>query len=227
MEKPTPFSVICEVAGPPAGQRIADVGCGDGALAALLSAAGYSVVGVEPGAEALAAGRKRAPQIELHQAGAEKLPFANGSFDVVAMVNALHHVPPQLMLQAVAEAARVLRPGGSFVVIEPSVTGSFFEALRPIEDETEIRLLAQGALDAAVASGKWTTLKSFSFTREERFATTDDFVARAVAVDPARKAIAQANRPEVLDAFARNAVREADGLHLLQQPIIVRVLAPI
>jgi SAM-dependent methyltransferase len=227
MNKLSPFSVIREVAGPPAGQRIADIGCGDGALAASLSAAGYGVAGVEPGTEAITAARSRAPHLEFHQAGAEQLPFASGSFDLVATVNALHHVPPPLMQQAIAEAARVLRPGGSFVIIEPSVTGSFFEALRPIEDETEIRLLAQRALDEVVASGKWNTLRSFTYPREERFATVDDFVARAVAVDPGRKAIAQANRPEVLKAFTRNAVCEPDGMHLLVQPIIVRVLAPV
>lgn len=51
-------------------------------------------------------------------ADAERLPFADGAFDAVAALWMLYHVAePNLVLQ---EAARVLRPGGSFVACAPS-----------------------------------------------------------------------------------------------------------
>ncbi|WP_235861589.1 class I SAM-dependent methyltransferase [Tersicoccus phoenicis] len=51
--------------------------------------------------------------IETRQADAAALPFADGSFDMVLSFLMLHHVVE--WEQAIAEAARVLRPGGSFV----------------------------------------------------------------------------------------------------------------
>ncbi len=221
----SPFKVIQDVAGPPIGQRILDVGCGDGALVVALARAGYVAEGVEPGTAAITLARRRAPHLAFHQSCADRLPLQNASFNVVAMVNALHHVPPPLMQLAIAEAARVLRPGGCFVAIEPDVTGSFFEALRPIEDETEVRLAAQRALDTAGESGAWKVLKSFGYNREERFAAVDDFIGRVVAIDPARAEVVDRNRPIVLKAFNRCALPETSGVFVLVQPILVRVLA--
>ena len=222
----SPFTVVQDVAGPPAGQRVVDVGCGDGALVEALAKAGYVAEGVEPGADAIALARRRAPHLSFQQSGAEQLPLGDGCFDVVAMVNSLHHVPPPLMQRAIAETRRVLKPAGLFVVIEPGVTGSFFEALRSIEDETEVRLLAQRALDAAVESGAWTVVKAFGFDREERFAEVGDFIARVVAVDPARAVAVERNRPAVVQTFNRCALRETGGALVLVQPNLVRVLVP-
>ena len=44
----SPFTVVQDVAGPPAGQRVVDVGCGDGALVEALAKAGYDAEGVNP-----------------------------------------------------------------------------------------------------------------------------------------------------------------------------------
>ncbi len=222
---PSPLEIIRDVAGPPDGQRIVDVGCGEGALVEALVAAGYDAEGVEPGALAIAAARQRAPHLRFQQSGAEQLPFDDSAFDVVAMVNALHHVPQPGMQLALGEMRRVLKPTGRLVVIEPSITGSFFEALRLIEDETAVRTAAQAALDQAVASGVWRTDKAFSYDRPESFTTIDQFIARVVAVDPARADIANSNRAAVLEAFARHSVAVEGGLRQLVQPMLVRVLA--
>jgi SAM-dependent methyltransferase len=60
-----------------------------------------------------------------HGDGAE-LPFADGSFDAVVCFTMLHHVPtPQLQDRLFAEAARVLRPAGTFAGIDSLVTLRF------------------------------------------------------------------------------------------------------
>ncbi len=64
------------------GQRALDVGAGTGALTRELVARGATVVAVEPSADFTRALRSRLPQVEVHEAGAEDLPFADDRFDV-------------------------------------------------------------------------------------------------------------------------------------------------
>lgn len=98
-------------------ERVLDVGTGAGALAIALAQFVREVVGVDIVPELLGEGRKRAPaNVELVEADATALPFERGSFDLVCTARALHHVPrPELVL---AEMNRVLRPGGTMLVID-------------------------------------------------------------------------------------------------------------
>jgi SAM-dependent methyltransferase len=64
------------------GQRVLDVGAGTGALTRELLARGATAVAVEPSPEFTRALRSRFPQIEVHEAPAERLPFADDSFDI-------------------------------------------------------------------------------------------------------------------------------------------------
>jgi trans-aconitate methyltransferase len=94
-----------------AGERILDLGCGDGQLTARLAAAGAAVTGVDASAEMVAAAHSRG--IDAVQALAEQLPFSDANFDVVFSNAALHWVRDQDAMMA--EVHRVLRPGGRFV----------------------------------------------------------------------------------------------------------------
>lgn len=85
---------------------------------------------------------------------AEKLPYGYASFNMVVTVNTLHHVPIPAMELALSEASRVLDARGFLVVVEPSANGIFFEALRLVEDETDVRMAAQLALKKVVSSGQ-------------------------------------------------------------------------
>ena len=98
-------------------ERALDVGTGAGALAIALAPLVREVVGVDIVPELLAEGRKRAPaNVELVEADATALPFERGSFDLVCTARTLHHVPrPELVL---AEMNRVLRPGGTMLVVD-------------------------------------------------------------------------------------------------------------
>jgi len=94
--------------------RIADVGCGTGIVTVRLLRPGRSVIGVDrsPGMASVAAGRL-AGRIAL--GSVTRLPLANGSLDVVTMVWLLHLLGPADSAAAVAEAARVLHPGGLLI----------------------------------------------------------------------------------------------------------------
>jgi ubiquinone/menaquinone biosynthesis C-methylase UbiE len=94
----------------------ADIGGGFGRLAVLLTEYADRVTLVDPSTQQLELSREIFPgqPFERELAEAAKLPFADGSLDLVTMVRVLHHLPdPENEL---AELARVLRPGGYAIV---------------------------------------------------------------------------------------------------------------
>ena len=95
-----------------AGQRVVDVGCGPGALTAeLVKRLGpEAVAAVDPSEPFVAAARERFPGIDVREASAEELPFADGEFD-----SALAQLVVHFMADPVAglrEMKRVTRAGG-------------------------------------------------------------------------------------------------------------------
>ena len=100
-----------------------DVGCGTGFLALQLAGLGHRAVGVD-GAEAmLTVARAKASQaglaIDFRLADAAELPFAPASFDLVIERHVLWTLPDPAA--ALADWARVLRPGGRLILIEDQV----------------------------------------------------------------------------------------------------------
>src|ERR1700676_4889085 len=93
------------------GQRILDLGCGDGQLTARLAAVGAIITGVDASLDMVTAARTR--RIAGDHAPAERLPYADASFDAVFSNAALHWVRGQD--EMMAEVCRVLTPGGRFV----------------------------------------------------------------------------------------------------------------
>ncbi|MCJ2127215.1 class I SAM-dependent methyltransferase [Methylobacterium sp. J-077] len=218
------LTLIRDTFAPLSGKRILDIGCGPGTLAKRLAEDGATVTGIDPGAAALEKARAAVPSARFEAASAEALPFPDASFDGAVMLNALHHVPDPAV--ALAEAARILAPGGTLVVVEPLAEGSFFDALRPIEDETAVRAAAQDAIAAALGSGAFLCRQDVTVARRESFAALDAFLARVSAVDPTRAATIEARRPVVEVAFHKAAEREADGRYALVQPLRIHVLQP-
>ena len=134
-----------------AGQRVLDVGCGPGALTTelvrLLGPEG--VTAVDPSESFVAAARERHPGVTVERAGAEELPFADGSFDA-----ALAQLVVHFMAEPVAglrEMARVTRSGGvvaACVWDHAGGTGplsSFWDAARELDTDVDDESLLPGA----------------------------------------------------------------------------------
>ncbi len=218
------MSIIAAAFQPLAEKRILDVGCGAGALARSLSARGARTVGIDPSGEALEAARQADSAGTFRQASAEAMPFDDHSFDGAVFLNLLHHVPKSAMLQALREAARVVKSAARIVIVEPLAEGSFFSALRPVEDETYVRTAAQDVIDEALESGTLQQLGRIDYLRREHFTDLDQFLVHIVAVDSARAAVVKERRPEVEAVFRSHARVAEDGRMILEQPMRAHVL---
>jgi SAM-dependent methyltransferase len=94
------------------GTRLLDVACGPGWLSAAAAKRGAHVTGVDLAQNMLTIARTRCPDAALHEGDAEDLPFEAGQFDVVVCNLGFPHFPhPE---RAIAEACRVLTPGGRY-----------------------------------------------------------------------------------------------------------------
>jgi trans-aconitate methyltransferase len=103
-------SPLLDLLQPQAGERILDLGCGEGALTEKLAATGATVVGVDASPDQVAAARRRG--LDARVMNGEALSF-DREFDAVLSNAALHWMlNPDAVL---AGAARALRPGGRFV----------------------------------------------------------------------------------------------------------------
>ncbi|HET9599551.1 MAG TPA: metalloregulator ArsR/SmtB family transcription factor [Anaeromyxobacteraceae bacterium] len=113
----------------PRGLVVADLGCGTGDLAARLAPHVGRVLAVDRSAAMLRSARRRLEglaNVELHRADLEALPIEDGACDAALLVLALSYVAePEPVL---AEAARVVRPGGAVAVLDLSQHGD--EAFR-------------------------------------------------------------------------------------------------
>src|SRR3954447_5950904 len=105
-------SGVVELLAPKAGERILDVGCGDGALTEQIAATGALVIGVDNSPTMLEAARKRGLQVEHHSADA--LPY-DQQFDAVFSNAALHWLSEERHPSLLRGAHRALRQGGRFV----------------------------------------------------------------------------------------------------------------
>jgi SAM-dependent methyltransferase len=111
--------LVLRLAGDVSGRRVLDVGCGDGSLAAVFRQKGAaSVAGCDIDPKMIMRARARTAQqdaaIAYAIADAQRLPFRSESFDIVTIVTVLAFLSrPEC---ALAEIARVLRPGGRLVI---------------------------------------------------------------------------------------------------------------
>jgi SAM-dependent methyltransferase len=150
------------LAGVELGDDVLEIGPGYGATTRVLAArdAPLTVLELEPRyCERL---RETLPgRVQVVQGDATNMPFADGRFSAVLAFTMLHHLPSrELQDRLLAEAARVLRPGGSFAGTDSVGTGRLFRMLHVRDTLVPVapgqlagRLLAAGLTDPLVQQG--------------------------------------------------------------------------
>jgi ubiquinone/menaquinone biosynthesis C-methylase UbiE len=109
------FATALQLAGVTPGMHLLDIGCGAGVALQLANEMGAVVTGLNRSVALVRFARERVPQGRIVTGDMEHLPFADQSFDLVTGINAFQfagHLP-----DALAEARRVCRPGGSVFIL--------------------------------------------------------------------------------------------------------------
>ena len=115
-----PFEALIEEV--PEGASVLDIGCGGGLFLGLVDAAGLRPEGTgfdvsRPAidlAQRMAAARSSGARLDFRRLDADA-PWPDGDFDVVAMIDVIHHVPPSEQQAVIRRACGKVRPGGLFL----------------------------------------------------------------------------------------------------------------
>lgn len=142
---------MIELAAPRPTDRLLDIATGGGNVARVFSPHVAEVVASDLTPRMLVAveaafARLGLTNVRVAEADAEDLPFPDGSFEIVTCRIAPHHFPhPD---RFVAEAARVLVPGGRFLLVDttvpPGEIGAFWNRFEAIRDPSHVRALSTG-----------------------------------------------------------------------------------
>lgn len=111
------------------GMRVLEIGCGIGTLVAMLHEAGTTADGIEIAAQAVAHGREKYPGVSLAVQQGNRLPYPDASIDRVLSFDVFEHIPDTDA--HLAEVARVLRPGGEYLLQTPNqLSNAVYETLK-------------------------------------------------------------------------------------------------
>ena len=175
---------VYEVLLPLAGAHVLELGCGRADKTRAIAAQAGSVLALEVDAIQLAKNQaaNTLANVTFAHGGAESIPADDASIDVVLMFKSLHHVPVMSLDRALAEIARVLRPGGLAYISEPVYDGPFNAILSLFHDEEAVREAAFAAVKRAVESGQLELAEQRFFKTPISYESFEQFEERILKV---------------------------------------------
>ncbi len=112
------------------GKDVLEIGCGSGERAAQIARKASSVVAIDSDSPSISQAQENNTAANLRYSceSAQTMSFRSKTFDVVLFTLSFHHLPVDAMNSVIAKAVDCTRPGGYIVYLEPTFTGSYFEA---------------------------------------------------------------------------------------------------
>jgi len=207
------------------GKEILELGCGDGQITRDIAAGGSDrrvlALEVDEVQHALNLAAEKPDNVRFALGGAEDIPVEARSFDVVFLFKSLHHVPTESMDRALAEIARVLRPGGFACISEPLYRGGFNEILRLFHDEKHVRRAAFEAIERALGEGELELVSQTFFRAPLHYASWEEFEQLVVGASHSQHELSSEMLAQVRSAFARHA--DDTGAHF-KEPFRIDLL---
>ena len=209
-----------------AGTRVLDVGCGAGLFLSLARDGGATVAGLDAAQGLIAVARRRLPGARIEHGDIEELPFADESFDVVTGFNSFQYAAsPE---SALAEARRVLRPGGRLLAAtwappEMCDLAGYLAALGanlptpPAGAPGPFALSAEGALASLLASAGFEPQVTRDVICHFDYRDGTETLRALLSAGPAVRAIRHAGNEAVERSVLESveAFRQADGSYAM------------
>jgi SAM-dependent methyltransferase len=170
---------LADAAGVTSGQRALDVGCGPGALTAVLvERLGMgNVAGLDPSAPFVDAARERLPGVDIRRASAEAIPFDDDRFDVALAELVVHFMSDPLA--GIREMARVTKPGGTIAACvwdyatDTGALSPFWKVARTldpgVDDESGLAGVREGQLAELFGAAGLRNIRSTKLTVHQDF----------------------------------------------------------
>lgn len=221
---------LADLAGVAAGQRVLDVGCGPGALTAVLveRLGAESVAAADPSEPFVAAARERHPGVDVQRAPAEELPYADDAFDAALAQLVVHFMSDPVA--GIAEMGRVTRPGGVVAASVWDLVGGrapispFWKAARTLkpkaQDEAGLPGTAAGDLAELFESAGLIEIEEVEHTSSVEYTSFDEWwLPYTFGVGPAGVYALSLSDDE------REALREACREQLPEPPFTIDAVA--
>lgn len=223
-------AVFAPFAGVVPGQRVLDVGSGPGALTAVLAdlVGPAQVAAVDPSPPFAAAVARRCPGVDVREATAEELPFAEATFDAALAQLVVHFMKDAV--QGLAEMRRVVRPGGTVAACVWDLAGGraplepFWSVARELDpdadDESTLAGTREGHLGELCRAAGLDVLEETSLTVHVTHASFEEWwEPYTLGVGPAGDHVAG------LDVAARERLRARCAERLGEPPITISATA--
>ena len=197
------YEQVLERLNPLAGTRLLDAGCGSGLFAELAARGGADVIGLDAATGLVEYARTRRPAAGYVVGDLERLPFADGAFDVVTAFNSvLYAADPR---RALAEIARVTAPSGRAVVTvgagpEQAESAALINPLAPDEEVPDPGTLDLADADAArraLLDAGFASVVTADIAFDVEFASEDDAIAAQLPAGPVAAAVRHSGRAAV------------------------------
>jgi len=209
-----------------------DAGCGSGLFSSMAIQAGAQVIGLDAAPALLEIARKRNPDNNFLEEDLESLPFADDSFDIVTGFNSFQYAGS--FENALAEAKRVLKPGGKLVITiwdKPELSDgvhilkSIGSLLPPPPPGTPgpFALSEDGKVESVCENVGLTVIKKTAVLCPFNYRSKEDAIKSYLGTGPAAAAL-NSNPLEKVEASISSALEQfslVDGLHYMQNQFLV------
>jgi SAM-dependent methyltransferase len=221
------WAAVLDDLAPVAGRAILDVGCGAGGFAELAAQAGAVVSGIDAAAPLVHHAEQLVPAGQFRVGEIERLPYVDGSFDVVTGFNAFQYAA--VPATALREAARVTGPGGSVVAMvwgtaaecEAAATLAAIGGLLPPPPPGApgpFALSEPGALESLLAEAGLTPTPRRVIPCPWNYPDEETMLAGLMSSGPAARAIEHTSPDTVREALREACARfrRADGSYRME-----------